>query len=533
MSEPSSHPASPPLRMELHHGRVVACRPNRLPNVHALWSAALAANPDGEVVIAGAERLTYAMLEVRIAALAGGLAAAGVDRGARVAVRLGNGVPFVALAFAVARLGAIFVPINVREEREAMRHLLNDCAAFLLVTEDEFAAAVPPAHETPACRHRFTLGTAPGFRPFAELESGAPITAAVPVDEDETAAILYTSGTTGRSKGALLTHLGIVHQATTYRDLFALTARDCTILVVPMSHVTGLMAGIHATIACAGRMVAMRAFEAIDFLEIAARERLSFAVLVPAMYNLCLLRARLEDYDLGAWRIGGYGGAPMPAPTIERLGRALPRLQLVNAYGATETTSPMTVMDPAETARRRLSVGLATPGADILVMDDDGREVPAGESGELWHAGPMIAPGYWNNPEATAREFAGRYWKSGDIGSKDADGFVYVHDRKKDMINRGGYKIYTAEVEGVLLAVPGVREAAVIAKPCPVLGERVHAVVHADAGVTAEALAAACAVLTDYQRPESYTFDAAPLPRNANGKVLKRRLREDLGFVGG
>ncbi len=517
--------------MELHHGRVVACRPDRLANVNALWQHALQANPHGEVIVAGEERLTYAALETRIASLAGGLARVGVSPGTRVAVRLGNGIPFVALAFAVARLGAIFVPINVREEREAMVHLLADCGACVLVTEAEFAAAVPPPHDTPACRHRFCIGPVAGFRPFTELEAGPPVTAATPVDEDETATILYTSGTTGRSKGALLTHLAIVHQATTYREAFTLTADDCTIVVVPMSHVTGLMAGVHATVACAGRMVAVRTFDAAEFLATAARERLSFAVLVPAMYNLFLLRARLCDYDLSAWRIGGFGGAPMPAPTITRLGEALPNLNLVNAYGATETTSPITIMDPRETARRRLSVGLATPGAEILVMDEDGREVPAGHNGELWHAGPMVAPGYWNNPEATAREFAGRYWKSGDVGSKDADGFVYVHDRKKDMINRGGYKIYTAEVEGVILAVPGVREAAVIAKPCTVLGERVHAVVHAGASVTVEDVAAACEALSDYQRPESYTFSARPLPRNANGKVLKRSLRQTLGFL--
>ncbi|WP_244935105.1 class I adenylate-forming enzyme family protein [Acuticoccus sediminis] len=519
------------LRLEAHHGRVVACRAERLANVNALWQAALDANRDGEAVVDGGERLTYAELDERIARLAGGLAACGIGPGDRVAVRLGNSAAFVALVFAIARLGAILVPINVREEMEGMRHLLTDCGAALIVTEAEHAAAVPPPAETPACRNRFSIGAADGFRPYRELEAGAPVRTAAPVHEDETAAILYTSGTTGRSKGALLTHLGIVHQAATYRELFALTPADCTVLVVPMSHVTGLMAGIHATVAAAGRIVAMRTFDAAGFLETAARERLTFTILVPAMYNLFLMRARLADYDLGAWRIGGYGGAPMPAPTIERLAEALPNLNLVNAYGATETTSPMTLMDPSETARRRLSVGLATPGAEIVVMDDAGREVPTGETGELWHAGPMIVPGYWNNPEATAREFVGRFWKSGDIGSIDADGFVYVHDRKKDMINRGGFKIYTAEVEGVLLGVPGVREAAVIAKPCIVLGERVHAVVHADAGVTADALALACSVLTDYQRPESFTFNAGPLPRNANGKVLKRHLREALGFV--
>ena len=377
------------------------------------------------------------------------------------------------------------------------------------------------------------MGAAAGFAPYGELEARPCLDEAVPVDEDEPATILYTSGTTGRPKGAILTGLGLVHSATTFGTAYALTPTDATIIVVPMSHVTGLVAGIHTMVSAAGKVVVDRQFDAARFLAMAQDERMTFGVLVPAMYTLFLQRAKLSDYDLCAWRIGGYGGAPMPEPTIRRLAEALPDLQLMNAYGATETTSPVTIMPARETARRRLSVGLPVPGADVRVMDKDGREVGPGEAGELWHAGPMVVPGYWGTPEATVREFVGGYWRSGDIGSKDVDGFVYVHDRKKDMINRGGYKVYTAEVEGVLQGVPGVREAAVLAKPCDVLGERVHAVVSADPGaVTDTALANACAaVLADYQRPESFTVRSDPLPRNANGKVLKRHLREALGFA--
>jgi acyl-CoA synthetase (AMP-forming)/AMP-acid ligase II len=299
-----------------------------------------------------------------------------------------------------------------------------------------------------------------------------------------------------------------------------------------MSHVTGLVAGIHTAVRAGGTIIAMREFKAPRFLDLAARERMSFAVMVPAMYNLCLLQPDFASFDLGAWRIGAYGGAPMPAVTLERLAEALPGLGLMNAYGATETTSPATLMPPAETAARRLSVGLPVAGVEIAVMDDDGREVPAGEHGEVWIRGPMVVPGYWQNPEATAREFVAGFWKSGDIGSVDAEGFVYVHDRKKDMINRGGHKIFTAEVESVLTAFPGVLEAAVVAKPCPVLGERVHAVLSVRPGEVDEtAVAAHCATrLADYQCPESFTLRAEPLPRNANGKIMKREIKAELGF---
>jgi long-chain acyl-CoA synthetase len=220
----------------------------------------------------------------------------------------------------------------------------------------------------------------------------------------------------------------------------------------------------------------------------------------------------------------------MPAATIARLAAKLPGLLLMNAYGATETTSPTTLMPPGSTAARGDSVGRPVPGATVIVVDEAGREVPRGEVGEIWIHGPSVVGGYWNNPGATAEAFTGGFWHSGDIGAVDADGFVSVLDRKKDMINRGGHKIFTAEVESVLAGHPGVVECAVVARPCPVLCERVHAFVVSRAGaVTAEEVRAYCAErLSDYKVPETVTIRPDPLPRNANGKLLKRMLREEL-----
>jgi O-succinylbenzoic acid--CoA ligase len=176
---------------------------------------------------------------------------------------------------------------------------------------------------------------------------------------------------------------------------------------------------------------------------------------------------------------------------------------------------------------------VAWPLAEVRAMDDDGRELPRGETGELWIAGPMVVPGYWANPEATAASFTAGWWHSGDLGSVDAQGYVRVYDRKKDMLNRGGYKIYSVEVENVLMAWPGMVEAAVVGRPCPVLGERVHAFVHAPGAVQDEAaLRAFCAArLADYKVPETISWTDAPLPRNANGKLMKRLLRERLPAV--
>jgi O-succinylbenzoic acid--CoA ligase len=217
----------------------------------------------------------------------------------------------------------------------------------------------------------------------------------------------------------------------------------------------------------------------------------------------------------------------MPVATIDALTQRLPGLSLLNAYGATETTSPATLMPAGLTREHADSVGVALPAADIRVMDDTGREVAPGETGELWIGGPMVVPGYWANPEATAASFTAGYWHSGDLGSVDAQGFVRIFDRKKDMLNRGGFKIYSVEVENVLMAWPGMVEAAVVGKPCPVLGERVHAFVHAP-GLKPDdaALRRHCAErLADYKVPESFTWSAEPLPRNANGKLMKRLLR--------
>jgi len=254
---------------------------------------------------------------------------------------------------------------------------------------------------------------------------------------------------------------------------------------------------------------------------------MTVTILVPAMYNLCLLRADFDRHDLGAWRIGAFGGAPMPVATIERLAKLLPNLDLIQAYGSTETTSPATIMPPGGQAAAPTSVGAPAPCADIRIMDAAGREVATGESGEVWIGGPMVVPGYWNLPDKTAESFHVGFWKSGDVGRFDENGLLYIHDRLKDMINRAGYKVYSAEVENVLSFHPGVAEAAVVPRPDPVLGEKVHAFVHrSDPDLNEAALKTFCGErLSDYKVPDFFTFTSEPLPRNVNGKLMKQALR--------
>ncbi|MGU9980305.1 class I adenylate-forming enzyme family protein [Phreatobacter sp. HK31-P] len=524
------------LRREPHYGdRVVACFAERPASLPALLDEAVACNSDGEALVCGDTRLTYAGLDRAVRRLAAALSAEGVAAGDRVAMLIGNRPEFVTVLFALARIGAVAVPMGLRLQAPEIAHVLNDCGAHLLIHEAELADRIPVAAETPALSQRWTVGgAAAGTRALADVlaaHAAAPEPTCAAVAEEDTAVILYTSGTTGLPKGAMLTHLGIVHSSMVFEQCMGLTAADRSLAAVPLSHVTGLIANITTIVRAAGTLIIMPAFRAADFLALAARERMTQSVLVPAMYNLCLLQPDFDTYDLSAWRIGGYGGAPMPTPTIEALAARCPGLALVNAYGATETSSPTTIMPPRFTTTHGHSVGIAVPGAEIMIVDDAGRELPPGDVGEIWIGGPHVVKGYWNNPKATAEGFTAGFWRSGDIGSVDADGFVQVLDRKKDMINRGGYKIFTAEVETVLVACPGIVECAVVAAPCPVLGERVHAVVVTDASEPPEeAIRAWCAErLSDYKVPETLTIQTEPLPRNANGKVMKRILRQKLG----
>ena len=297
---------------------------------------------------------------------------------------------------------------------------------------------------------------------------------------------------------------------------------------MPWAHVSGLCGVITPFLYLGGTLIMLPEFKRRAALELAARERITHALMVPAMYGLCLLEPDLADFDLRSWRIAAYGGAPMPEPTITRFAAALPWLAMCNAYGATETTSPATIMPPGEGTARADSIGRAVNCGDIRVMDDRGCEVPPGTDGELWIAGPMVVPGYWHNPEATAASFVGGYWKSGDIGSIDAEGYVRIADRKKDMIIRGGFKVYPAEVESVLAGLDGVIESAVVGRPDPLLGEKVVAFVTADGdALTQIRVRDWCAErLSDYKVPEQVVIEAAALPRNANGKIQKAELRE-------
>ncbi|MHA3904450.1 class I adenylate-forming enzyme family protein [Castellaniella sp. WN] len=347
-------------------------------------------------------------------------------------------------------------------------------------------------------------------------------------DEDDTIFLFYTSGTTGRPKGACITNLNIVHSALQYAYGIDLKPGQRGLLAIPGSHISGFMALFVNMLSSCGCTVILRQYDTRIVIRTLRAERITFTVFVPAIYHLILMHPEFAPDALSSWRTGIYGGGVMAPATISRMAALMPQLQLINAYGATETSSPVSIMPAWASRDRPASIGLLVQCGEALIMDDNGVELPAGEIGELWIRGPMVVPRYWNDPAQTEVNFKSGYWKTGDIVSIDSDGYLYIHDRKKDLINRGGYKIFSAEVENAALSIGGIMEAAAVPVPDDVLGERVCLCLRAEPDGPDEPRVrrALAELLSDYKQPEFYMIGMEPLPRNANGKITKAALVE-------
>ncbi len=534
------------LRQEKHFdGRQLICYTDRPSDLLSLFRKTITSTPHAIALVDEHSSISYRELERQSAAVANLFQRCGLTAGERVVLLTGNCAEFGVIALAAWRSGLIVVPLNPRNVRSEVAFVLNQCQAKALIFEASLADRAPIDSQAPRCSlvlevKQLIADSLVAEAPAETLEQWHQ------PEEEDVAVLLYTSGTTGRPKGAMLTHLNMIHSVLHFVDQMALQeASERSLLAVPISHVTGLVAIFLTMASIGGTTVMIREFKTPVFLQAMVKHRVTHTILVPAIYNLLLRDPEFGQCELGTWRIGGYGGAPMPETTITALGQVLPGLGLMNAYGATETTSPTTLMPAAEQRAQLDSVGRLLPCVQLRIVDDNGHDVAIGASGELWISGPMVVPGYWDNQEATAKEFDAGAWKSGDIGSIDSMGYVRVFDRKKDMINRGGYKVYSAEVENALSAHPDVLEAAVIGQADPVLGERTRAVivlrpevqVGAPIGVEstrpdelhtmeAELRAHCAAFLADYKVPDFFQFRQDMLPRNPNGKVLKRELRE-------
>ncbi|MDA7579652.1 acyl--CoA ligase [Alphaproteobacteria bacterium] len=448
----------------------------------------------------------------------------GLKKGDRVCLLFENSWPLIIYILVGLKDGIIIVPLNPKSSKVENKMIINDCSAKAVFFDQSLEKNIPSEHHICSVKHIICFDEKIIFND-KNVQSPRKIN----VHEEDTAFILYTSGTTGKPKGAMITNFNIIHSCLHFKRHFELSEKDNCILVVPASHVTGLIAHIMTILFAGGNLILMKAFDVKEFLHLADKEKLTYLIMVPAMYNLCLHRANLDNYNLKNWRIGCFGGAPMPIGTIKKLRSFLPNMLLVNAYGSTETCSPATLMTLDYNENLIASVGKIVETGKILIMGNN-KEVRTDEIGELWISGPMVIPGYWNDLNKTSIEFVNGYWKSGDIGYKDKNNYIYILDRKKDVINRGGYNIYSSEIENLLSLSGLIVESAVIPQKDPILGEKIHAIVYASRGSQIlDSLQKLCKKnLSEYKQPDYWTFVSKELPKNKNGKVLKSLLIEEM-----
>ncbi|TKJ21983.1 AMP-binding protein [Blastococcus sp. CCUG 61487] len=465
-------------------------------NLTQLLRTAVDSRPDGEALVElGGERVTYRQLWDRAARVAGGLRAAGVQPGDRVANRLPNGSDWVYAFWGTLLAGAVVVPVNTRFAEPEVRYVVEDSGAAYVV------------------------------EPGAPLPDGDPLET---TDQQHTdlAGIFYTSGTTGFPKGAMTTHENFLSNIETCLRCLRLPREPrSTLISVPLFHVTGCNSQLLVVTALAGTSVIMPAFEVQAFLHAIQDERIDVLTTVPAIYWLALQQPNFGDIDTSSVISLSYGGAPIAPDLVHRIQQAFPTARVGNGFGLTETSSVSTYLPHEDAAEHADSVGYPAPVVDVRLDDPD----PETGVGELLIRGPHVVAGYWRKPEQTAETFVDGWLHSGDLARIDDDGRVYVVDRMKDMINRGGENVYCVEVENALAEHPDVGEVAVVGVADSMMGEKVGAVVVPLPGRSLEAadlVSFARTRLADFKVPQYVVVRSEPLPRNPGGKVLKPTLRE-------
>ncbi|MET8795968.1 long-chain-fatty-acid--CoA ligase [Nocardia sp. NPDC004568] len=482
---------------------------------------------------AGGSR-SYRELDERVSRLADALRARGVGPGDRVAVLGLNSMEIVEAFLAPNRLGAIGVPINFRLVAGEIAYLLADSGAEVAVVDARFATVLTEARrEAPKLRSCLVIGGGgddAGEDYETALRDADPEFAAAAVDERDPAYIMYTSGTTGRPKGAVLTHDNLLlhafsvalHQGVSGDDRVALNGAPLFHIAGLSSYLTCLLPGGTFVITPSG------GFDPAASVELLARERVSSCFFVPAQWQAICALPGIADHDLSALRQISWGAAPASTTLLRTLIETFPQASVSTAFGQTEC-SPVTCTLRGEDALRKIgSIGTPILNVEARIVDDEMNDVAPGEVGEIVYRGPTVMREYWNKPEATAEAFAGGWFHSGDLVRQDEDGYLYVVDRKKDMIISGGENIYCAEVENVLAGHPAVADIALIGVPDSTWGETPLAVlVPADPAApptAAEIEAFARTRLAGYKCPRQIAV-VAELPRNASGKVLKTELR--------
>jgi long-chain acyl-CoA synthetase len=472
----------------------------RPPSLPHLLRASVVRDPAATALLdVGGPTLTYGELWERSARVAGGLRGEGVQRGDRVAIRLQNGIDWVLAFFGAQLAGAVVVPVNTRFTDSEVAYVIEDSGA------------------------RFT------FVPEAALPEGEPL-AEEDLGPDDLAAIFYTSGTTGFPKGAMTSHGNFTTNSENCLRCLKIDRSEgpqiSTLISVPLFHVTGCNSQLIPVLELGGRVeILASALDIEGFFEAVAEHRVNQLVSVPAIYHAAMRHPKFAELDVSDVRWISYGGAPIATSLVHAIKDAFPNARVGNGFGLTETSSLTSFLPHEEAAEHADSVGFALPVVDLALDQPD----PHTGVGELLVRGPNVVRGYWNKPEATAETFVDGWLHTGDLARIDVEGLLYIVDRKKDMINRGGENVYSIEVENALVSAPGVGEAAAVGVPDEMMGEKVGAVIVPVAGaeLDVDAVIEHCrGRLADFKVPQFIAVREEPLPRNPGGKVLKGALRD-------
>ncbi len=490
--------------------------------------------PQQEAFIEGERRISYLQFQDAADRVSAALQKeCEIDKGDRVALLLGTGISFAVAYFGIVQIGAVVVPLNTRCKGEELSYEINDSGAKVLIADEKLYGNTDVFQDQlETITHIFVEGCEPpsGTRSFCDLTDYNSRQFESPaISEWDLLNIMYTSGTTGKPKGAMQFHRGMVATAMmTQEFLHYERNRDRILCVVPLFHATGLSMNLVAAVLTGIPVVFMKKFHPEEALQLIQRERITSMVSVVTVYWLMLNHENFDHYDLSSLREILYGGSPAAEDVILQMRERLPGVLIHNGYGMTETHAYDTHLMDEDAVSRLDSVGQILPLVDMKVVDQEGRELGPGEAGELFIKGCKVVRGYWRNEKSNRRCFTDGWLHTGDIARIDQDGYVYILDRIKEMINRGGEKIYSIEVENVLYAHPRVLEAAVFGAPDEVFGEQVKAAIVLKPGqfLTEEEIRGFCAErLADYKVPRTVLF-LDELPRNPGGKVLKSQLRE-------
>jgi acyl-CoA synthetase (AMP-forming)/AMP-acid ligase II len=500
--------------------------------------------PDRTAIVFEGKRFSFSDLNERSNRLANALAGMGIGKGDRIAILQVNCNEYVEAYYAVAKLGAIFVPLNFRAKQNELTHMLKHSETQVLLLGKRYADMVKDmSKELPNIKHYICIeGGVEGMLDYEELLANAsPDDVFTDIADDDVTILMYTAGTTGLPKGVPLPHNSFSVYMLENVNPVDPDVDETNLLTMPLYHVAGIQAMLAATYG--GRCIAiMRQFDTDEWLDMAQQEKVNRAMLVPTMLKRIVDHADFGKYDLSSLRVITYGAAPMPLEVIKKAIELFPGVSFINAFGQTETASTITALGPEDhkiegteeekdkkLKRLTSSIGRPMPDVEIKIVGEDGSEMPHGEPGEIVAKGPRVMSGYWKDAEKTAKTLTPDGWlRTGDMGYMDEDGYIFLAGRGDDLIIRAGENISPEEVENAIYTHPAVDEVAVIGVPDPEWGQEIKAVVVLKQGMTAteEEISEHCRKeVASFKRPRYVEF-IDELPRTSTGKILKRVLRE-------